>query len=461
MTPSTSNGLSCFLDATASVRCSVIVPVYKGGTIFEACLASIAAALRDGDELIVVADGEGDGAWRHAERYAAQIVTLPFRSGPSRARNAGAKMAGGDILFFVDADVSIPADCVGKIAAIFAEKTDLAALIGSYDESPGDQSFLSQFKNLFHHYVHQRGGSEASTFWGACGAIRREVFFEIGGFNERYAHPSIEDIELGYRLKAASHRILLARDIQVTHWKKWGAYNLVKTDVLDRAAPWTELILDQIVRNKMAPMADLNLGAAYRISIFASFTFLAVLAAAAFVPAILWTVPFLIGAFVVLHLPLFRFFHHQRGWMFCIKAVFWRFGYDLYSGLGFFYGSSRFAHRESIRMLSQSFAQLDPTALGAGVGLMGGLMIAGATAWVLAGENSPFTSNLELLGNYFPGYGVTFRGGLVGFVYGFGTGFLTGFSIAWLRNTLMRLYLGFRRIKLWTGRFASAQRASD
>ena len=61
--------------------------------------------------------------------------------------------------------------------------------------------FLSQYKNLVHHFYHHRGKREASTFWSGCGAVRKQAFLDAGGFDvERYTRPSIEDIELGYRL---------------------------------------------------------------------------------------------------------------------------------------------------------------------------------------------------------------------------------------------------------------------
>ena len=99
----------------------------------------------------------------------------------------------------------------------FSENPDLAALIGSYDDAPGEKNFLSQYKNLFHHYTHQHGKVEASTFWGACGAIRREIFLSMAGFNDNYRQPCIEDIEFGYRLKQEGYKIRLCKSIQVKH----------------------------------------------------------------------------------------------------------------------------------------------------------------------------------------------------------------------------------------------------
>lgn len=126
-----------------------------------------------------------------------------------------------------------------KWQTLFSRELDLAALIGSYDDAPGATNFLSQYRNLLHHYVHQTGNEEASTFWGACGAVRREVFLAMGGFDESYRQASIEDIELGYRLKRAGLKILLCKALQVKHLKRWEAGSLLKADFCYRALPWT------------------------------------------------------------------------------------------------------------------------------------------------------------------------------------------------------------------------------
>ena len=121
---------------------------------------------------------------------------------------------------------------------------------------------LSQYKNLFHHFVHQDGREQATTFWSGCGAVRRSVFLELGGFSGSYKRPSIEDIELGMRLHHAGHQIKLNKRIQVTHLKRWTLWSIIKTDVLDRGIPWTELML----RAGSMPN-DLNTKVSQRISV--------------------------------------------------------------------------------------------------------------------------------------------------------------------------------------------------
>lgn len=442
---------------SCSLTCSVIIPVCRGGAKFQACLTSVFAAIQPGDEIIVVADGEGDGSWRTAERMGARIARLPTSGGPGQARNLGAETSGSDILFFVDADVTIPPDAVKRVRSVFEEEEDVAAVIGSYDEEPGEENFHSQFKNLFHHFVHQHGSAEASTFWGACGAIRREVFLKMGGFDQTYGRPSIEDIELGYRLKAASQRIRLLPDLQVKHLKRWDVQSLIRTDMLDRAAPWTELIWDSLIRQKPRVLNDLNLGLAYRLSLISSFFLIAASIASFFT---LWAWPLILvfgSLFVWLNLPFFKFFKLKRGGRFAFRALAWRFGYDIYSGMGFCYGSIRFANVSTRRMLSEVYAKIDPVALGVGVGTLLGGAICAATVVLLAKGGDHIGAKLSLLSQFFPGYRVTWTGSLIGLLYGFLTGFLFGFSFAFFRNIAMKLHLGSRRVQKFLTRVRQSQ----
>ena len=297
---------------------SVVIPVHNGGTKFRRCLLSVAASTPPPKEIIVVADGDSDGSWRVAEEFGMQVLRIPTPGGPARARNLGAHTAKGDILFFVDADVTIPRDAVSQIAAAFQHDPDLTAVFGSYDDEPFETNFLSQYKNLFHHYVHQTANEEAFTFWGACGAIRREVFLALDGFDEGYRRSSIEDIELGYRLKRAGYRIRLLKELKVKHLKCWNIFSLLRADFFYRALPWTRLILSE------GPFIDdLNLKISDRISvIFVYILFLSLLGALwipwLFVPAV-----FLMVLLVVLNRDLYRFFKDQRGLGFAVKTIPW------------------------------------------------------------------------------------------------------------------------------------------
>ncbi|MEM8613035.1 MAG: glycosyltransferase family 2 protein [Cyanobacteria bacterium P01_H01_bin.105] len=316
------------------IKISLVIPVYNGGESFRVCLNSISRSHCLPDELIVVSDGDTDGSWAVAEAFGAKVFRLPSSQGPAHARNVGAKAATGDIIFFVDADVTLHPETVGQVKHQFQKYPKLAALIGSYDDEPGAENFLSQYKNLFHHYTHQMSSINAFTFWGACGAIRRSIFQDVGGFDETYCKPCIEDIELGYRLKRAGHVIQLGKDIQVKHLKRWGLISLLRAEIFYRALPWTKLIL----RDRRFD-ADLNLSHANRLSVIFAFLFLGSLATSALNLWLLLIATILGIGLLVLNFDIYFFFYRKRGFLFVLQVIPCHWSYFLYGGAAFAYGT--------------------------------------------------------------------------------------------------------------------------
>jgi GT2 family glycosyltransferase len=315
-------------------RVSVVIPLHNGGDDLCRCLQALAASIQPPDEVIVVDDASTDGSAALARTLGARVLTLSHGpQGPAVARNRGAAVAQGDILVFLDADVAISPDAMDQIVAAFRREPDLAALFGSYDDAPAATDFLSQYKNLFHHYVHQTACEEASTFFGACGAIRRDVFLALGGYDERYRQPSIEDIELGYRLTGAGHRIRLCKTLQVKHLKGWDVVSLLKADFFHRALPWTELILrDRRFIN------DLNLQFSSRVSVMLVYGLLGALVGVWWWPGSLAVAGVLMLVLLALNAPLYRFVQRKRGLRFALQTIPWHWFYYFYSGLAFAIG---------------------------------------------------------------------------------------------------------------------------
>jgi cellulose synthase/poly-beta-1,6-N-acetylglucosamine synthase-like glycosyltransferase len=199
------------------------------------------------------------------------VVDSPRDLGPAAARNRGARRARGDVIVFVDADVEVHWDAFQRIRSAFDGDPGLAAIFGSYDDSPGADGIVSDFRNLLHHYVHHEGAGPAATFWAGLGAIRREVFVELGGFDEeRFSRPSVEDIELGMRLHERGGRAILDPTIRGKHLKRWKFLSMTKTDLLQRGVPWLRLILE-----RRLPSTALNLGWRHRVGTAASLTLVA------------------------------------------------------------------------------------------------------------------------------------------------------------------------------------------
>jgi glycosyltransferase involved in cell wall biosynthesis len=305
-------------------KLSIILPVYQGHNVLPQSLRALAASdlPRRDWELIVVDDASTDDTVLIAAPYADTIVRLSGKPrGPAYARNRGFEASRGEIVVFVDADVCVHGDTLRRFVEVFAANSDAASVFGSYDASPTGQGVVSQFRNLMHHYVHNSNPGDAETFWAGCGAVRASVFAEIGMFNEwHYSRPQIEDIELGRRLRARGHRILLRPEIQCTHLKRWTLSGMVTTDLQHRGVPWMWLLLQE---GPSAGSKALNLKTSEKMSAaLVGGAGMALLAAALLRS---WWPVFLAMAAVAIVLAknhhFYRYLYRQRGAYFATVAM--------------------------------------------------------------------------------------------------------------------------------------------
>lgn len=241
-------------------------------------------------EVIVVDDGSCDGSGRVASSLGARVIRHETSLGPAAARNRGAEEARGDVLLFVDADVLVHPDAIDRVRSGFTDPKR-CALVGSYDDDPRERNFASLYMNLRHHHVHHAAAGPITTFWAGCGAVRGAAFRGIGGFDaDRFPYPSIEDIELGYRLSAAGDEIALDPNIQGTHLKRWSLLGVIHTDIARRALPWGRLL----VRRDAISERELNVSGLERLRALVAGLFFAVCVLAltralpAWAPLALW-----------------------------------------------------------------------------------------------------------------------------------------------------------------------------
>lgn len=327
---------------------SIVTPVYNGGYAFVCCLLAISRSQFSDWELIVVDDGSTDESAAIARKFGAKVIQTSGREGPGAARNQGAKVAQGDYLCFIDADCEVCDDAMALLAQKLESQPEIDALFGSYDDAPKATNFVAQYKNLMHHYVHQQGSEDASTFWSGFGVVKRELFLELGGFDiERYPRPSIEDIEFGYRLKQAGAKIHLAKELQVKHHKAWKLVGLIKTDVFDRGIPWTQLLLD----NRSYMVNDLNLQTSSRVSVIATYGLVFCLFAGVVNPAAIILGVLLAVLLLYLNWDVYHLFYQKRGLLFALKVVPLHWLYYFYGGLSFALGT--LSHWK-IRLLSNA-----------------------------------------------------------------------------------------------------------
>jgi GT2 family glycosyltransferase/glycosyltransferase involved in cell wall biosynthesis len=313
---------------SAPPRVSVIIPVYNALSSLDRCLDALEKSQLKDFELIVVDDHSTDGSEKIAQERCANFVRLEKNCGAATARNCGARMARSELLFFLDSDVLVEPDTLDKIMHVFAQEPNVDATFCSYQSDTPAKSFASQYKNLLHHYTHQVSGREAATFCGGYGAIRRDVFLQMGGFAERYR--AMEDVELGYRLHQAGHRILLSSQIQLTHTKHYTLASLVRADVFQRAIPWTRIMLQRRIFHR-----DLNLRTNNLASMVTVFLmFFAPLLPGQLLPGLAATEVILLLLFLLFNRRFLAFLWRSRGAWFALRSTPMIWLQYCYSGVG-------------------------------------------------------------------------------------------------------------------------------
>lgn len=304
-------------QSTPPPTLSVVVPVYNAIDDLKECLTALAASSYRDFDVLVVDDGSTELVSPTVWLFGFDYMRIEGPGGPARARNRGVLEATGPYVVFVDADVCVHEDTLARFAERLTADPTIAAIVGCYDSSPARPNFLSQYKNLFHRYVHQSSDGMISTFWSGCGAMRRDLFNQYGGFDEQqYQRPAIEDIELGTRLSAAGHRIVLDSRIQGKHLKQWRLGNLLKTDIFDRGIPWTRLMW-----RTGSTVNTLNVKSNQRLSVvlvYLSVLFIAI--------GFWWWTGWLIAALLaasvtVINYDFYRFFTKHSGLWFTARVI--------------------------------------------------------------------------------------------------------------------------------------------
>lgn len=201
----------------SSASLSIIVPAFNE----EKCLASTLNAIlaaenflrqknpRAGSELIVVDNGSIDETANVARSLGATVVTHSEHN-IAKVRNIGAKTANGDTLIFIDADVIVPQELLFRICEMMSNSSCAG---GTVDTDYHPALFLVraylQCWRIF--------GKLTGMAQGAAQFCRREIFLELGGYDENIYMG--EDVEFYWNLrkfaKAKEMHVEFLRDIRV------------------------------------------------------------------------------------------------------------------------------------------------------------------------------------------------------------------------------------------------------
>lgn len=217
---------------------SIIVPAYNDEHKIKDTLSSVFDSRVRNFEVIVVNDGSSDATAIVAAKFPCKVLTFSENKGAAAARNAGARIADGDILVFIDSDVIVEKDFLERFTEAFAQADSPDAVIGVYGKKRVLSNMFSVYKNLF---LHLNQDNDSPRFWSGCAAIKKEVFLGAGGFDETKKGALAEDTAFGYILHKNGRRICIRRDIQVRHGHRYTLAGIFKNDFL-KTAEWVRVL---------------------------------------------------------------------------------------------------------------------------------------------------------------------------------------------------------------------------
>jgi len=200
------------------MKASVIVPVRNGSAVIHRCLHALASQdlPRDQYEIIVVDDGSTDDTVAFVAGFPdVRLLSTPPR-GPAAARNRGIAAAQGDVILFTDADCAPRSDWA-RTMLDGLERSGADGAKGIYETH--QRSLVARFVQIEYETRYARMARRAHIDFidTYSAAYRREVLTKVGGFDERFPFPSVEDQELSFRVTERGYRLAFVPDAVVDH----------------------------------------------------------------------------------------------------------------------------------------------------------------------------------------------------------------------------------------------------
>jgi len=200
------------------------------------CLAALAACRPAPAQVIVVDDGSSPPVQLPAPRPPDTALLRIPPSGPGPARNAGAAATTQPVLVFLDADVVVPPDAIGRLQALLDGHPQAAAAWATVSPRHPEGGLVSRYKLHTHRHFTLRLGAGPGPWTTPhlttmLAAVRRPAFETIGGFSPAWHTVSIEDVELGRDLVDQGFTLLLDPELQVVHAHRFDLASAARNDV--------------------------------------------------------------------------------------------------------------------------------------------------------------------------------------------------------------------------------------
>jgi len=260
------------LNSTSSHRdTSVVVISHNEGQHLRTTVAELLETLPSTGEVVVVDDDSSDGS---ADGLAAdprlRVLRAPERLGIARSRNFGAANARGDVLVFCDAHMSFMPDWLDPLTDVLArDEVGAASLPVAAFDGTECRGYGIRWRDCLMNVEWLGPSADAPLrvpmLCGCFFAMRRNVFLEVGGFDDGLLRWGYEDAELSLRLWTMGYQCVVAPGAEVRHLfrsefpyhvEPWFVvHNILRVAFVHLAMHRIERVVANLAGNAHLPMA--------------------------------------------------------------------------------------------------------------------------------------------------------------------------------------------------------------
>lgn len=206
---------------------SIVIPTHNSQNTITHLLISIHTSqfkFFKNIEVVVIDDASSDNTKalvrKLLEKLKFKLVLYPVRKnvGPAKARNYGVKKAKGKYVLFLDSDVVLAKSTL-RYTYSFAKEGKIKAFTGIWHYQQKSTKFFPNFKAMrdwVYWFIEREKYARYYLFSTRIAGIEKKLFQKIGGFDETFSEPTVEDIELTYRIEKHA-KIRFSPEIMVNH----------------------------------------------------------------------------------------------------------------------------------------------------------------------------------------------------------------------------------------------------